>query len=295
MFKIAILGTENSHARAFTKIIHEGHALLGGVPYADFEVVGLYGDSAEENELLRGITGGKAEISDNPEVWVGKVDAVMVTARHGGKHFKYVKKYIEAGIPAFIDKPITIDSEEALELVRLVKEKNVPICGGSTLGFVDDTQQMKDLRNSDKMERVYGGSVSAPINMKNDWGDFYFYSQHLVQIMTEVFGHDVESILAVGREDAATFIARYADYDVTGHYGSYSYSATIYEKTQTYHKNISTRPDLYLSEFRRFEHMVRTGGMPESYEELITPVFILNAIKESLDTGKEVKVRKPAL
>jgi len=295
MFKIAILGTENSHARAFCNLIYKGDASNGNVPYADFEVIGLCGDNAEENELLKEITGGKAEISDNGDKWVDEVDAIMVTARHGGKHLAYAKKYIEAGKPAFIDKPITIDPEEALELVRLAKKNNVPLCGGSSLAAIEDTAKMKALRNnSEKMERVFGGSVSAPISMKNEWGNFFFYSQHLVQIMTEVFGHDVESILAVGREDAATFIARYADYDVTGHYGTYGYSATIYAKNEVHHLNLYL-DNAYLNEFRRFEHMVRTGGMPESYEELITPVFILNAIKESLDTGKEVKVKKPAL
>ena len=295
MFKIAILGTENSHARAFCNFIYKGDKSNGNVPYSDFEVIGLCGDSAEENELLKEITGGKAEISENGDKWVDEVDAIMVTARHGGKHLAYAKKYIEAGKPAFIDKPITIDPEEALELVRLAKKNNVPLCGGSSLGCIEDTQKMKALRNNnDKMERVYGGSVSAPINMKNEWGDFYFYSQHLVQIMTEVFGHDVKSILAVGREDAATFIARYADYDVTGHYGSYGYSATIYAKSEVHHLNLSL-DNAYLNEFRRFEHMVRTGGMPESYEELINPVFILNAIDEALKTGKEVEVKKPII
>ena len=292
MFKIAILGTENSHARAFCNLIYKGAPANGFVPYADFEVIGLCGDSAEENELLREITGGKAEISDNGDKWVDEVDAVMVTARHGGKHLAYAKKYIEAGKPAFIDKPITIDPEEALELVRIAKKNNVPLCGGSSLGAIEDTAKAKALRNNgEKLERVYGGSVCAPINMKNDWGDFFFYSQHLVQIMTEVFGHDVKSILGVSRDDAATFIARYADYDVTGHFGSFAYAATIYAKSSVHHFDLSL-DNAYLNEFRRFEHMVRTGGMPESYEELINPVFILNAIKEALDTGKEVKVAK---
>ena len=295
MFKIAILGTENSHARAFCNFIYKGDASNGNVPYADFEVIGLCGDSQEENELLREITDGKAEISENGDKWVDEVDAIMVTARHGGKHLAYAKKYIEAGKPAFIDKPITIDPEEALELVRLAKKNNVPLCGGSSLGCIEDTQKMKALRNNnEKMERVYGGSVSAPINMKNEWGDFFFYSQHLVQIMTEVFGHDVKSILGVSRDDAATFIARYADYDVTGHFGTYGYSATIYAKSEVHHLNLSLA-NAYVTEFRRFEHMVRTGGMPESYEELINPVFILNAIKEALDTGKEVEVKKPII
>ncbi len=290
MFKIAILGTENSHARAFCNLIYKGCALNGNVPYADFEVIGLCGDNEDENKFLQEITGGKAEISDNGDKWVDEVDAIMVTARHGGKHLAYAKKYIEAGKPAFIDKPITIDPDEALELVRIAKKNNVPLCGGSSLGVIEDTQKMKTLRLAQE-EPIFGGSVSAPINMKNDWGDFFFYSQHLVQIMTEVFGHNVESVLAVGRENAATLIARYPDYDVSGHYGTYGYSATLYAKGATHHQNLSLA-NAYLNEFRRFEHMVRTSGMPETYEELITPVFILNAIKEAIDTGKEVKVAK---
>ncbi len=291
MFKIAILGTENSHARAFANIIYNGHELTNNIPYGGYEIIGLCGDNPEENEVIKEITGGKAEISDNPEAWVGKVDAVMVTARHGGKHFKYAKKYIESGVPAFIDKPITIDPDEAIELINLAKAKNVPLCGGSSCGFVLDTQSMKDLVNGDSLKRVYGGSVSAPVSMKNEWGDFFFYTQHLVQIMGEVFGYDIDSILAVGRDDAATFIARYPQYDVTGHYGSYAYGITVYGEEKTVHKEVCML-DCYLAEFRRFDTMVRSGKMLESYEDFIKPVFILNAIDESLKTGKEVKVRK---
>ncbi len=291
MFKIAILGTENSHARAFANIIYKGHELTNNIPYGGYEIIGLCGDNPEENEVIKEITGGKAEISDNPEAWVGKVDAVMVTARHGGKHFKYAKKYIESGVPAFIDKPITIDPDEAIELIELAKKNNVPLCGGSSCGFVLDTQRMKALVNGDSLKRVYGGSVCAPISMKNEWGDFFFYTQHLVQIMGEVFGYDIDSIIAVGRDDAATFIARYPQYDVTGHYGSYAYGITIYDEEKTIHTEASLL-DCYLTEFRRFDTMVRSGKMLESYEDFIKPVFILNAIDESLKTGKEVKVRK---
>ncbi len=289
MYKIAILGTENSHARAFSQIIYKGHAALGGVPYPDFEIVGICGDNPEENKYLAE-TYGIPEISDDPNAWVGKVDAIMVTARSGAKHFPYAKKYIEAGIPAFIDKPATFDEAEAVEMVRLAKKHNTPLCGGSTCGVVDDTQCMKLLAKSGKAERIFGGSVSAPISMKNEWGDFFFYSQHLVQIMCEIFGYDIESVQAVSREDAATFIARYKDYDVTGHYGSSAYSATVYGKNEAWHKNIDLSADGYLREFERFAHMVRSGKMIMSYEELIKPVFILNAIYKSLQTGELVKV-----
>lgn len=293
MYKIAILGSENSHARRFSKIIHEGHPLLGGVPYSDFQVIGICGDSDDENEYLQK-TYGIAEVSRDPAHWVGKADAVMVTARHGGKHLQYAREYIEAGVPAFIDKPITIDPLEAIELIRLAKKHSVPLCGGSSYAFVDDVQYMKQIANSGKPGNLLGGSISAPIDMKNNWGEFFFYSQHLVQIMMEIFGYDVESVIARERGDTVTFLARYQDFDVTGHYGA-NCSATIYGKSGIWHRNIDFGTDAYLSSFHRFEHMVRTGKMPGTYEDLIKPVFVLNALHQSLSTGQEVPVQSYAM
>lgn len=290
MYKIAIIGSENSHARRFARILHEGHPLLGGIPYSDFQIVGICGDSSEENKYLQQ-TYGIAEISDNPEHWVGKVDAVMVTARHGGKHLKYARKYIESGVPAFIDKPITIDPHEAIELINLAQKHNVPLCGGSAYAFVDDTQYMKNIVKSDKPGRVFGGSVSAPIQMKSEHGGFFFYSQHLIHIMMEIFGYNIQSVIASGREDAVTFIAKYKDFDVTGHYGTNQCSATIYGENDVWHRNIDFSADAYISEWRRFEHMVRTGKMLETYDDFIQPVFVLNALNESIETGKEVAVK----
>ncbi len=293
MYKIAILGTENTHALEFAKTIHKGSPALGGIPYNDFEVVGICGDSPDHNELIREMTGGRAEISDNPDAWVGKVDAIMVTARHGDKHLRYARKYIEAGTPAFIDKPITINPDEAVELARIAKKKGVPLCGGSSLGFADDVQKMKRIIHSDSVGKIYGGTVTAPGSITNEYGGFFFYSQHLVQMMTEVFGDDIESVIAVNRGEAVTFIGRYPDFDVTGHYyKSAKYAITINEQGKIHYCEVGTSGDPYVTEFRRFEHMLRTGKMLESYEHLINPVFILNAIYESYTTGKEVKVRR---
>ncbi len=294
MYKIAILGSENSHARAFSQIMNTGHPLLGGAPCADFQVIGVCGDNPEENKYLCE-TYNIPETSDDGDFWLGRVDAVMVTARSGAKHLSYAKKYIESGVPAFIDKPITIDEDEALELARLAKSKNVPLCGGSCCGLVTDTVALRELMKSGNLGYIFGGAVTAPVSMKNDWGDFFFYSQHLVQMMMEVFGSDIESVLALGRDDAATFIARYANYDVTGHYGPGCYSVNIHAGDRVVHKDIDIVTDGYVREFERFANMVRTGKMPTSYEELIAPVFVLNAIDKSLKTGELTPVRKFAL
>jgi predicted dehydrogenase len=56
--------------------------------------------------------------------------ALIVTPNH--VHFDPAKKLLEAGIPVMCEKPLTITVEEADELVRLVRAKNIPFCTAHT-------------------------------------------------------------------------------------------------------------------------------------------------------------------
>ena len=95
MYRIAILGSENSHAAAFAKIVKGGLGL--GDRYPDFEIEGAYGSSPQANENLKEL--GVPYIAENYDEFAGKVDAVMITARHGDNHLKYAEPYFKSGIP----------------------------------------------------------------------------------------------------------------------------------------------------------------------------------------------------
>ncbi|MDP8245967.1 MAG: Gfo/Idh/MocA family oxidoreductase [Candidatus Hinthialibacter antarcticus] len=47
-------------------------------------------------------------------------------------HFDPAKKALEKGIPVFCEKPLTVKLEESDELVKIVKEKNIPFCVAHT-------------------------------------------------------------------------------------------------------------------------------------------------------------------
>ena len=98
MKKIAILGCENSHANAFLTFIKEKEE------FADICVVGVYSDQREAAEKLNAKFG--VPVMDGYADAVGKIDGLIITARHGDNHYKYAKPYIDSGIPMFIDKPI---------------------------------------------------------------------------------------------------------------------------------------------------------------------------------------------
>jgi len=292
MYKVAILGTENSHAFNFAQLINGGHPQRGGRGISDFRVIGAYGYDEEANKQIAQI-GGVEMIADRSDAFLGKVDAVMVTARHGDNHLKYAEPYIKSGIPAFIDKPITIDEKEAISLVNLAKDHHVPLCGGSCCGFVTSAQSLKAAVLQKSMGKIMGGSIAAPVSMKNDYGDFFFYSQHLSQIMLEVFGYDIKSVFAYAREDSVTAINRYEHYDVTAHYGSRKYAVSVYGEKDILQHEINVQTDGYAHEVEVFTEMVRSGVMPQSYRDFIIPVFHINALKKSFDSGIEVPVTVP--
>ena len=124
MFCIGILGSENSHAMAFARIFNKTHTDL----YPDIRVTAIGGNFPEESEKVCAECGVDF-LAASPEEMLGRVDAVMVTARDGQWHAPFAQPFIEAGLPAFIDKPFTRDPREAVALARLAKDKGVPLVG----------------------------------------------------------------------------------------------------------------------------------------------------------------------
>ena len=43
---------------------------------------------------------------------------------------------------------------------------------------------------------ILGGHVTAPVSMENPYGGFWFYTQHLVAMVTTVFGPKIKSVRA---------------------------------------------------------------------------------------------------
>ena len=279
MYRIGILGTENSHAEAFTKIFNQTQ------DYPDIQVVAVGGHVAEASQKLVNDFGVIRE--DCPEKMLDMVDAVMVTARDGKYHSEMATPFIKAGKPAFIDKPFTTDRRGAQALIALAQEKKVPLVGGSSLKYCADTLALKEAFLA--MGEVHGGTVTAPLNMVNEYGGFFFYSSHLAEICLTIFGYDPLAVSAFEKKGNVTAVVHYNDFDVACHYtdGCYQYFGAVYGKDRLVSRDIDMS-DCYRLECDAFAKMLRTGEMPHSYEHLAKPVDLLIATKEAYETGKTV-------
>lgn len=291
MKKIAILGCENSHANEFLKFIKNCKE------FNDIEVVGVYSDEKEPCEKLNKDFGVPI-LSDYTNA-VGKIDGLIITARHGDNHYKYMKPYIKSGIPTFIDKPITICEEEALIFMKELKKANVKITGGSSLKQDAFIKQLKEEALNEVNGKTLGGFLRAPLMSASPYGGFYFYAQHLVEMVCEIFGRYPISVTAKNSNGKTEVVFNYKDYSVTGLYveNSYHYYALRTAEKGTSSGVVETREgnDWFYNEFKEFYQLLNGEAQKISYEDFISPVFIMNAIERSIKSGKEEIVREYTL
>ncbi|MBR5547021.1 MAG: Gfo/Idh/MocA family oxidoreductase [Clostridia bacterium] len=288
MYRVGILGTENSHAMAFGKILNGLDPAFKGL-FEDFRVVAVGGIDPEASKKVADICGIDI-IVERPEDMLGLVDAVMITCRDGKYHAPYALPFIKGGIPAFIDKPFTSDPEQALSLAKMAKEQGVPLVGGSSVKLTDAVLALKAVVDEHGSALV-SGDMTAPVSMNNDYGNFWFYASHLAECCLTVFGNNPEWVWANRTAKGVTAVVHYPHFDVTNHFieGVYDYAGTVITPRGTHYKTISL-DDIYAKECACFADMVRNGAMSHTYEELVAPVYLMAAIEKSFETGEKVPV-----
>lgn len=285
MKKIVILGCENSHADKFLALIKDNPE------FADLSCIGVYTDELPEAEKLRDKYG--VEILPAYDAAVGQVDGVIVTARHGDNHYKYAKPYIASGVPMFIDKPITANPEEAVVFMRELRDAGVRVTGGSSLRSAPEVLAIAEAHRTEKNGKTVGAAFRAPLDPDERYGGFWFYSQHLVEMMGECFGRHPRAVQAMRVGIQTTVIFRYEDFDAVGLFSekSWQYYVSRFAATGSEGINVTTRGETWFpAELGAFRDLLNGSEQTLSYDDFIAPVFVIDAILRALESGKEETV-----
>ncbi len=291
--KVAILGTDNSHAWVFSS------TLLGkdGSKYfPELDLIGVYGDKNTEDGKLGNEKvaegSGCPHFADHYNDYLDEAEAIMVTARDGKNHIKYAYEYLKKGIPVWLDKPVVGSVEDAEKLVELVKEYGSPVCGGSSLVFTKEIVEAAEYVKNNK-DTVLGGHIVSPIQPDGEYGGFWFYGQHLVQMVTAVFGTDVKSVTAERNGDTVQITYHYENYNVTA-FGGSGFGVTVYNnKNECSSKSITLSSDFYMPELKEFYHMTQTGKGVEDLREFLAPVYIIDATIRAYEENKTMEINIP--
>lgn len=285
MYRLAILGCENSHAWGFMTAI----AVDKAAP--DVEVVGAFTEYPNRAEAFHKDFG--VPMMKTYDELVGQVDGILITARDGKNHYKYAKPYIESGIPMFIDKPITNTEEDAKAFMAELKAHNIKVSGGSSIPLMDMVADLKKGLQENKYGKVYSAFLRAPVYMNSEYGGFFFYAQHLVQMATNLFGCFPKSVKAYKNGDSYICVLRYEDKDIVLNFieGNNVYYASVSAEKGVFEESGKASDALYAIEFMEYYKVLSGGEQELSYEEFFAPVYIMNAILRSLESGKEEEIK----
>ncbi len=289
--RIGIVGAENSHCAAVARTLNVEKAC------GRARVVAVWGETRAFAEKAAE-AGQIPEIVRRPEEMIGKIDGVMVDHRHAKHHIGAAWPFVEAGIPAFVDKPFSASVAEGWRFIQLARTKRVPITGFSV---IPEQAAFKDLRKQVRAAgRLTSVQTTGACDLKSKYGGIFFYGIHQVDAILKAFGPGIGSVQVIkaGRPNPnAVAVMKYRDGGpvvsmaciAEGKVG-FTFRAAGTKGTVDYTSAMDANP--YLSGVRKFVRMFRTGKEPFTAAEILEPIAVLEALQKSIDTGKEVRVAK---
>ena len=284
--RIGILGSESSHAMQFAKFYNLPDPETGKMRFEDIRVTAIMGDEATAGETAR--QAGIPHILTDAEKMASMVDAVMITSRRGSQHLAHARPFIARGLAMFVDKPFTSDVEEAAELASAIEKAGCPVMGGSGCKYSKGVQTLKcrvaELRSEGKPRSA---AMDFSLVPDSPYDGLWFYASHLVEICMEVFGTDIRAVQAVKTEKAVIANVCYADLIVSLHFAAdvwQNHACTLVTVDGTVTLPLDTAGSLD-QEATRFAKLLQGNYESMSYEELVRPVVIMDAILRAEVTG----------
>jgi myo-inositol 2-dehydrogenase/D-chiro-inositol 1-dehydrogenase len=180
----------------------------------------LVGDADRERaEAVAGRVGGEAGPIE--AVLASGPDAVVIAASTPA-HAPLIRAAVEAGIPAFCEKPIALGYEETVEIVELVESSDATLQIGFQRRFDAGYVEAKRLVESGALGTLYSVRLAThdPEPPPEEYipasgGIFRDLHIHDFDILRWLTGDEVEEVYATGSVRKFDFFAEHGDVDTS--------------------------------------------------------------------------------
>jgi UDP-N-acetylglucosamine 3-dehydrogenase len=171
----------------------------------------------ERLELARKAGIAQARLSADPLAFGAQVDAVVV-ATPAQTHFNLCRSFLDAGKDVFVEKPITLESAQALELVELAEHRRRILQVGHIFRFDSATQWMRDAIAGGEFGqlRLLRGCFSGFKRPRHDTGVMFADAIHFVDLFNFILDRPparvsaaTQDFLGRGMEDEALIVMEY--------------------------------------------------------------------------------------
>lgn len=284
--RLGIVGVNTWHIEAFSDVI------LGTGPAAHLgalssvEVTSVWGEPANEREKFAQKLDAR-EYDADPGEMISAIDlAIVIDDTSGGaRHRELAEPFLRAGIPTFVDKPMTLEISDARALFALAAEHDAPLLSSSALRFSNELR--------DAAERLDAIGDIRTVNILGP-GEWYYYGVHAVELLLSVITTPVrwvqrhvsshQDIAVVGFEDgrlATVTVLREA---------YYTFAATAYGTQGWAQIEVTKNYEFYRALIEAAVGMVATRRSPVPADRTLDVLKVLHAGIRSADQNRPVFV-----
>ena len=288
MFRIGIIGSDNSHADRYSELCNmPDDPKLKDLQVPDAKVVALFG--IPEHDARTKEVSTKYHIPSvvsSPEEMIGKIDLAICVFRKGSLHAKWSLPVIKAGIPIYVDKPFASSAADARAMLAAADKAGTPIASMSSFRVAQSTLAFKA-----EMEKVgpvtYGISI-GPGDRKSEHDGLIFYGIHAVEVMLTCFGHGVKDVRAVDQNNNIVATVTYPDDRIVTltFVGNAQYAFRCYafgKKGQA--QFVPGSGTYYRDALVSVIEMAKTRKRPLTNAQMLEQVQVFHAIEQSITSG----------
>lgn len=297
-YRIGMAGLDTSHAKAFAQILHDA-SLEHHVPGARI-VVAFPGGSPDFTQSMSRVEGFTADLRDKHGVEMveklgdlkGKCDAVMLETIDGRVHLEQFREVADWGVPVFIDKPLTLSTDEAREIVKIAKEKNVRVTSASAMRFAESFQKVLPSAEGDP---ILGADFYGPMAELDKCPGYFWYGIHSAEMLFAAMGAGCREVQTVREESHDVITGRWADGRLGvlrgNRVGNNSFGGTLHRKSGSVSFSVSTgTKPFYVSLLEKVVPFLQGEGEVVSTDEMVEVIAFLEAANKSITTKSWVSL-----
>lgn len=252
-------------------------------PIAGARLVAVFDADKKKAEQMARLFPSVTFVADTPEALIGKVDAVMVNDDGTMRHQDQAVRFLKAGIPTWIDKPLARDPAEAKQLFALAARHKTWLMSCSMLRYAPEAVEAK------KRLRTLGGLRTVHAYGPNE---LIYYGIHPTELCYAVLGPGIVRVQNIGEAGRELVRMDYADGRQVVlqvcQKSAYSFQATLYAEKGWF--AIEARDNLAMARglVADFVESVRKNKPAISQAETLEIIRVLAGAETSRSNGGAV-------
>jgi predicted dehydrogenase len=286
--KAGIIGTDTSHAIAFTRLLNDNPAtgirvvaaFKGGSPdiEASFTRVDKFSRELQEKHGVEPV--------ESVAALLPKVDVVLLLSVDGRPHLEQARPVFAAKKRVFIDKPLAGSLKDAREIARLSAESGTPFFSASSVRFYETIVKAR--------EEASGGALTgcdawAPASLEKHHPDLFWYGIHGVEALYSVMGPGCASVTRVFAPDTDLVVGRWKDGRTATfrgiRKGQAGYGVTVFREKAIRSSAAFPGKNDYGNLVAEIAKFFKGGPPPVSVEEMLEVLAFMEAADLSRSRG----------